>query len=110
MPGARELTLSRGRTVVARVTLGRRLATVTAPSPGLYTVAESGPGVSHRATVAVNVAAASSSATPIDLRTARLRAPKRSGASLAPWLIAAALLVLVLEWAYWSATRRRVAV
>jgi Aerotolerance regulator N-terminal len=108
--GAHQLTLSRGGTVVRRVTLGRRLATVTAPSPGLYTVAESGPGVSHRAAVAVNAGAGSPGATPIDLRTARLRAPKRSGASLAPWLIAAALVVLALEWAYWSATRRRVAV
>jgi Aerotolerance regulator N-terminal len=108
--GARQLTLSRGGTVVRRVTLGRRLATVTAPSPGLYTVAESGPWVSHRAAVAVNAVSGSPGATPIDLRTDRLQAPKRPGTPLAPWLITAALVVLALEWAYWSATRRRVAV
>ncbi|HEX5195351.1 MAG TPA: VWA domain-containing protein [Solirubrobacteraceae bacterium] len=110
IPGARELTLRRGATVLRRVTLGRRLATVTAPSPGLYTVTESGLGVTHRATVAVNAADGARSGTPIDLGAGRLRAPEQAGASLAPWLIAAALVVLALEWAYWSATRRRVAV
>jgi hypothetical protein len=95
---------------VRRETLGRRSATVTAPAPGLYTVAETGPGIAHRAAVAVNAAAAAPERSAIDLRTARLRAPHASRSSLARWLIVAALAVLALEWGYWSATRRTVAV
>jgi hypothetical protein len=106
-PGAHTATLSQGGKVLQRVTLGRRLASLEAPSPGLYTVAEAGPGVAHRATVAVSAGTAAADTTPIDLRSAGLRAGTHRGASWTPWLIVAALVVLALEWSYWSVTRRR---
>jgi hypothetical protein len=106
-PGARTATLSQGGKVLQRVTLGRRLASLQAAAPGLYTVAETGPGVAHHATVAVSAALPATASGSIDLRAAGLRPGTRRGKSLTPWLLAAALVVLALEWIYWSVTRRR---
>jgi hypothetical protein len=110
IPGARTVSLTRGGTVVARARLGGDPVTLTPPSPGQYVLSESGPGVSHSATVPVNVSdSATSSTTSIDLSAPHAGTKSVSKPARAPWFIIAALLVLVLEWAYWL-SRKRVAV
>jgi len=110
IPGATTASLTRDGGVVARSSLDGRPVALRATAPGLYTLAESGPGVSDHATVAVNVAASvSPSSTAIDIHpppTGAIPAPKPSRV---PWLIVATLVVLVLEWAYWLARRRVIA-
>ena len=103
LPGAQVATLRRNGTVVDRVTLAGEAVSVEAAAPGVYTLSETGPGVSHQATIDVNLGApAPASVVPIDLRTTQLHAARRPGTPLAPWLLLAALVVLALEWAYWS--------
>jgi hypothetical protein len=105
-PGARTATLLHGGSVVGSVRLKDRPVTLTASEPGLYTASEAGPDVTHRRTIAVNVAsAAASSSVPIDIRAAQITAAPGPRPPLAAWFIAAALAVLALEWIYWS--RRR---
>ena len=91
--------------------MGAGGAVVQAPStPGLYTIAETGPGVAHRATVAVNLGTApATSAAPIDVRTVGLPAGTTPGSPLTRWLLAAGLLLVVLEFVYWALRRERVA-
>jgi hypothetical protein len=109
--GARTATLSGAGTDTQRVALGATGAVVQAPStPGLYTIAETGPGVAHPATVAVNLGTASATpAAPIDIRTAGLPAGTQPGSPLTLWLLAAGLLLVVLEFVYWALRRERVA-
>ena len=98
-------------TTPQRVSLGAGGAVVQAPStPGLYTIAAIGPGVVHRATVAVNLDTAQPTpATPIDVRTAGLPTGTTPGSPLTIWALAAGLALVVLEWAYWALRRERVA-
>jgi hypothetical protein len=111
LPGAQVATLRHDGTSVDRVDLGTHVSVLTAAAPGVYTVAESGPGVSHQASIDVNVGAPAPSPTAAtDLRTAPLRAARTPRTPLAPWLLIAALIVLAAEWAYWSVGRTRVAV
>jgi Ca-activated chloride channel family protein len=56
IPGATTASLTRDGAVVARAPLDGRPVALTATAPGLYALAESGPGVSDRATVAVDLA------------------------------------------------------
>ena len=78
-------------------------------TPGLYTVAETGPGVVHRATLAVNLGTPQATpAAPIDIRTSGLHAGRAPGSPLTLWPLAAGLLLVVLEWAYWALRRERV--
>jgi Aerotolerance regulator N-terminal len=110
IPGARAATVSGPGSATQRVSLGRDGAVVQAPStPGLYTVAETGPGVAHRATLAVNLGTPQATpAAPIDLRTSGLPASRVPGSPLTLWPLAAALLLVVLEWVYWALRRERV--
>jgi hypothetical protein len=109
--GARIATVSGTGSVTQRVSLGGGGAVVQAPStPGLYTVAETGPGVTHRATVAVNLGTPrAASASPIDIRTAGLPVGHAPGSPLTLWPLVAGLLLVVLEWVYWALRRERVA-
>lgn len=106
-PGARELTLSLDRAVVAREPLRGTVAELPVTRPGLYVVDETGPGVDRRATVAVSVAgqaaagAAPAVSAPIDLTATRAASALGHGPLRAPWLLGAAIVVLVFEWAYW---------
>jgi hypothetical protein len=108
--GARIATVSGAGTATQRVSLGAGGAVVQAPStPGLYTIAETGPGVVHRATVAVNLGTAPPTpASPIDIRTAGLHASREPGSPLVLWPLAAGLLLVVLEFGYWALRRERV--
>ena len=83
--GARTATVSGAGSATQRVSLGAHGAVVQAPSePGLYTIAETGPGVAHRATVAVNLGTAQATpARPIDIRTGGLHAARQPGSPLA---------------------------
>jgi hypothetical protein len=110
IPGARTATVSGAGTATQRVSLRRGGAVVQAPAtPGLYTVAETGPGVVHRATLAVNLGTPQAiPATPIDIRTGGLHAGRAPGSPLTLWPLAAGLLLVVLEWAYWALRRERV--
>jgi hypothetical protein len=111
LPGAQVATLARNGTVVDRVKLDGAMAALGAVAPGEYTLSETGRGVSHHATIDVNPGVpAAPSSVPIDLRGVQLRAGRRPGTPLAPWLMLAALVVLALEWAYWSTQRAQVAV
>jgi Aerotolerance regulator N-terminal len=109
--GARTATVSGAGTDTQQVSLGAGGAVVQAPSaPGLYTIAETGPGVAHRATVAVNLGTSpAAAAAPIDVRTAGLPAGTTPGSPLTVWLLAAGLLLVVLEFVYWALRRERVA-
>jgi hypothetical protein len=108
--GARTATVSGAGTAPQRVALGAAGAVVQAPStPGLYTIAETDLGVTHRATVAVNLGAPQATpAAPIEIRTAGLPAGSRPGSPLVLWPLAAGLLLVVLEWGYWALRRERV--
>ncbi len=108
--GARSASVSGAGTATQRTSLGTGGAVVQAPStPGLYTIAETGPGVAHRATVAVNLGTApTTAAPPIDVRTAGLPTRTQPGSPLTLWLLAAGLLLVVLEFAYWALRRERV--
>jgi hypothetical protein len=82
-----------------------------APSPGLYTIRELGPGVSRHASLAVGaVAPQPSPSTPVDLRAARVTSTAGPPPSLDAWFLIAALCVLALEWLYWSSRRRTLGV
>jgi Aerotolerance regulator N-terminal len=111
-PGARRLTVRAGaRTIVTR-TLDGAPAAVTVAEPGLYQVAETGPGVSRSAAVAVSIAPPVRAATgpAIDLAP-QTGAPTTSGHGdgAITGLLAAALLVLVAEWFYWRRRAPRLA-
>jgi hypothetical protein len=104
-PGARFATLSHDGSPVARARLHGRPASLTAPAPGLDTIGETGPGVERRRAVAVNLAAAGGAPAGV----ADLRPPGTAGEAdtgLAAWFLAAALVALALEWAYWTSRRR----
>lgn len=109
--GTNTVTVSGTGTATQRVSLSAGGAVVQAPStPGLYTIAETGPGVVHRATVAVNLGPPQSTPTaPIDIRTTGLPASTKPGSPLTLWPLVAGLLLVVLEWAYWALRRERVA-
>jgi hypothetical protein len=110
IPGARTATVSGAGTVGQRVSLRPGGAVVQAPpTPGLYTVAETGPGVTHQATVAVNLGTPQATpAAPIDISTSGLHGSRVPGSPLTLWPLAAALLLVVLEWVYWALRRARV--
>ena len=110
IPGARNATLMRNGVVVDRVQLRGQPASLTASNPGLYVVTETGPRMTHRATIAANVAAGvASNSIPVDIRTAQIIARPGPKPALAAWFVAAAFVVLLLEWAYWWSRRSRIA-
>jgi hypothetical protein len=101
-PGARTATLTRGGAVVQRAALGGAATALTAPTPGLYSVLETGPGVRRQMAVAASAATASTATgAPIDLRTARSGPRSAMPPSLIAWFIAIALVALMAEWLYW---------
>jgi hypothetical protein len=107
IPGARTATLMHDGAVTDRVKLEGHSATLTASEPGAYVIDERGPGVRHQASIAVNVGAgARTSTTPIDIRAPRAASVSGPSPARAPWFVAAALIVLALEWAYWMLSRR----
>lgn len=103
-PGARRLTLTLDGHPVASATLRGKAVTLPVARAGLYMVRETGVGVNRAATVAVNVATPEPASTPgtqLDLTATSAGARSGNGPTRAPWLLAAALVVLVVEWAYW---------
>jgi hypothetical protein len=106
--GIRALTLARGGAVVQRIEATRAPLALEVGEPGLYTVRESGGGMTREALVAVNTAAAASGvAQAVDLSAAGIG--KRSSGSptnQAVWFLAAALVVLCLEWLYWRSRQQ----
>ena len=106
-PGARSITLLHDGSPVSHASLAGLPITVNAPTPGRYTITETGSGVSRHAAVAVNAGLpAASAADAVDLRavrTASLTAPP----DWSSWFLLAALVALVIEWLYWLSTRPR---
>jgi Ca-activated chloride channel homolog len=106
-PGATELTLALDGRVVAQTPLRGEVVEVPVARPGVYTVMETGPGIDRRAQVAVSVAGPALAANtgpptaPIDLTATRVRPTPTHGPVRSPWLLGAAIVVLLLEWAYW---------
>jgi hypothetical protein len=103
-PGARHLTLARAGDTVASAPLHGHAVAFTVSRAGLYTVRETGDGVEREATVAVSAAAPLSAlapSAPLDLAATSAASPPGNGPTRAPWFLAAALVVLVLEWTYW---------
>jgi Ca-activated chloride channel homolog len=106
-PGATELTLALDGRVVAQTPLRGEVVEVPFARPGVYTVMETGPGIDRRAQVAVSVAGPALAANtvsptaPIDLTATRVRPTPTHGPVRAPWLLGAAIVVVLLEWAYW---------
>jgi Ca-activated chloride channel family protein len=90
---------------------------VSIPEPGNYVVTLKGPWGTRSLALAVNPGTAAAAGAPVDL--AAPAPPAHAGHSdLWPWLLAAALLVLILEalYAWWreperaGSTRRRIAI
>jgi hypothetical protein len=103
-PGARHLTLARAGDTVASAPLHGHAVAFTVSRAGLYTVRETGDGVDREATVAVSASAplsAPAPSAPLDLAATSAGSPPGNGPTRAPWFLAAALVVLVLEWTYW---------
>jgi hypothetical protein len=106
----RALTLRRGGAVVERIRKPRAPVVLPSLSPGLYTVSETGPGVTREASIAVNTAEpAPASSQAADLSAARIGPGSGAPVNRAFWFLAAALAVLGLEWAYSVSRRRRLA-
>jgi Aerotolerance regulator N-terminal len=106
--GIRTVTLERDGAVTARTRATRAPVVLDPATPGLYSVRETGPGIARSALVAVNTAeAAPAGSTPVDLLSARVGGGSAALVNRAFWFLAAALLVLGLEWAYWVSHRRR---
>jgi len=108
--GIRSLTLERDGAVVELAHVENAPVALTAGQPGLYTVSETGSGLTRDAHVAVNTAqAAPVGSEPVDLSATRTGNGGGAPANQAPWFLAAALVILGLEWAYWVSRRRRAA-
>lgn len=106
LPGARLATLRSGPRLLERIPLHGAATALSLPAPGLDTLTETGPGVSHSATIAVNAAPTSApSGAVIDLRDRSLTAARPTPTPLAPWLLGAAALVLALELIVWMRAR-----
>jgi hypothetical protein len=105
-PGISLLSLLRDGVRVERLAAARAPLALVLERPGLYTVRESGAGAAREASIAVNTAEASSvGAAAVDLSVAGASSA-RVPVNRAEWLLAAALLLLFLEWAYWVSRRR----
>jgi hypothetical protein len=101
-PGARTAMLTLAGKIVQRAGLDGAAVALTAPTPGLYSLVETGPGVHRQLAVAASATTATTATvTPVDLRATRTAPHAASPPSLAAWLIAFALAVLMAEWLYW---------
>jgi hypothetical protein len=115
-PDATDLTLALNGAVVARKPLRGDVVEMPVSQPGLYTVTETGPGIDRHAAVSVSIAGSATAAyavapaAPVDLSATRVRAASTHGPLRAPWLLGAAILVLLLEWAYWRSRSQAVQV
>jgi hypothetical protein len=108
--GIRSLTLERDGAAVELVHVENAPVALTAGQPGLYTISETGLGLTREAYVAVNTAeAAPVGSEAVDLSATRSGNDGGAPANQAPWFLAAALVMLGVEWAYWVSRRRRVA-
>lgn len=105
-PGARSLRLQLGARLLERLRLRGAPATLTLPRPGLYTVIESGPGVLRPRSIAANLAPPVVPSTPVDLALTGRSVAAAPGPSLVPPVLAAALLMLLLELLVWTRSRR----
>jgi hypothetical protein len=108
--GIRSLALDRDGAQAELVHVKNAPVALMAGQPGLYTIRETGPGVTRDADVAVNTAeAAPVGSEAVDLSATRTGNGGSAPANRAPWFLVAALVMLGLEWAYWVSRRRRVA-
>jgi hypothetical protein len=99
-----------GGAPVERIHVTGAPVVLEATKPGLYRVRETGPAITRSALVDVNTAeSAPAGAAPVDLLSARVGNNVGAPLNQAFWFLAAALVVLGLEWAYWISRRRRLA-
>jgi hypothetical protein len=83
------------------MTLMRGPVALTPAAPGLYSLKEVGPGVSHTAVMAVSAGTTTaSSLEPVLMAPPHSAAGSSRGPTWTFWLLLAALIVLALEWAY----------
>jgi hypothetical protein len=104
--GTHSVALARDGTVVEHVAAGDHPVALTASSPGLYTITESGPDVSRRRLLSVSDALPQSPAAVADLHAVSTPA-HLTPAEWSGWLLLAGLVALALEWVYWILTRPR---
>ena len=111
VPGSTRATVISADGAAHSTDLEGRAVGITGLAPGAYTVAATGPGVSHRAAVVAGLPVQGTPARatdgPIDLRPWADVAAPRKQSSLSPYLIVLALLAIGGEWAYWRWLRWR---
>jgi hypothetical protein len=108
VPGARRLMLGLAAHPLDTISLSGAPQSLTLNRPGLYSLTETGPHLSRTATVAVDVGAPITSRSATADLTGLQGSPAVDNYDAAPWLLAIALLVLILEWGYWLRLRRGV--
>ncbi len=106
-PGTRRLMLALSGHAVRAISLTGAAQSLTLERPGLYSLTETGPHLSRSATVAVDVGDPTASPSATADLTGLQGSPAARSSDLAPWLLAAAVLVLIFEWGYWLGLRRR---
>ncbi len=105
-PGARQLMLALDGHRLRTIPLNRAAQSLTLERPGLYSLTETGPYMSRSTTVAVDVGEPTGSPSATDDLTG-VQAPFAARSSdVAPWLLAIALFVLIVEWGCWLRLRR----
>ena len=91
---------------MTRASLAETAVALTPRVPGLYELDEIGPGVSHRATIAVSAGTTpASSLEPVSIAPPRSAWRSNQGPTWTFWLLIAALIVLAVELVYGMSRR-----